>query len=208
LAHALGRALDGAGPRVIPNLLVRHRAMSSQAGLSAAARARNVAGAFGVHRRYGRNAAGAHIVLVDDVYTTGSTLGACARRRSVVDIGVRIADMATGQAGNAYLNIWVPATAMAGATDENRAVMAEVDIYTGMMCDFCLAAKRLLKQKGVDFNEIDVTFSRSKRGEMMHRARGSHTVPQIFIDGEHVGGCDELYMLEQAGELDAKLGLA
>ena len=86
--------------------------------------------------------------------------------------------------------------------------MANVEIYTGMMCGYCAAAKRLLKTKGVAFTETDVTWQPGKRAEMMQRANGSHSVPQIFIDGEHIGGCDDLYALDAAGELDAKLGLA
>lgn len=86
--------------------------------------------------------------------------------------------------------------------------MAKVEIYTGMMCGFCSAAKRLLKQKGVDFEETDTSFNSAKKQEMLSRANGSHTVPQIFIDDEHIGGCDDLYALESSGKLDAKLGLA
>ena len=86
--------------------------------------------------------------------------------------------------------------------------MAKVEIYTGMMCGFCSAAKRLLKQKGVDFEEADTSFNSAKKQEMLSRANGSHTVPQIFIDDEHIGGCDDLYALESSGQLDAKLGLA
>ncbi len=86
--------------------------------------------------------------------------------------------------------------------------MAKVEIYTGMLCGFCSAAKRLLKQKGIDFEETDVTMDSGKRKEMMQRANGGHTVPQIFIDGEHIGGCDDLYALDAAGQLDAKLGLS
>lgn len=86
--------------------------------------------------------------------------------------------------------------------------MAKVEIYTGMLCGYCSAAKRLLKKKGVDFEETDVSFDSGKRQEMMTRANGRHTVPQIFIDDEHVGGCDELYALESSGALDSKLGLA
>jgi glutaredoxin 3 len=87
-------------------------------------------------------------------------------------------------------------------------MMAKVEIYTGMMCGFCSAAKRLLKQKGVDFEETDTSFNSAKKQEMLSRANGSHTVPQIFIDDEHIGGCDDLYALESSGQLDAKLGLA
>ena len=86
--------------------------------------------------------------------------------------------------------------------------MAQVEIYTGMMCGYCSAAKRLLKKKGVDFEETDVTWKPGKRAEMMQRAKGRHSVPQIFIDGEHIGGCDDLYALDAAGRLDPKLGLS
>ena len=86
--------------------------------------------------------------------------------------------------------------------------MAQVEIYTGMMCGFCAAAKRLLTQKGVAFEETDVTWQADKRAEMMQRANGRQSVPQIFIDGEHIGGCDELYALDANGTLDAKLGLS
>lgn len=86
--------------------------------------------------------------------------------------------------------------------------MANVEIYTGMMCGYCVAAKRLLKKKGVEFTEIDVTWKPGKRAEMMERAKGRHSVPQIFIDNELVGGCDDLYALDDAGKLDAKLGLS
>ena len=86
--------------------------------------------------------------------------------------------------------------------------MARIEIYSSMLCGFCHAAKRLLKSKAVEYQETDVLLHPSKRREMMDRANGRHTVPQIFIDGEHVGGCDELYALDAAGRLDAKLGLA
>ena len=83
--------------------------------------------------------------------------------------------------------------------------MAEVTIYTTMMCPFCSRAKSLLKHKGVDYEEIDVTFSGKKRRKMMELADGRHTVPQIFIDKVGIGGSDELAALEIAGELDQLL---
>lgn len=83
--------------------------------------------------------------------------------------------------------------------------MQTVEIYTSAMCGFCFAAKRLLKQKDVSFAEIDVGRDADKRQEMMSRAHGRHTVPQIFIGDTHVGGCDELYALDRAGKLDAML---
>ena len=83
--------------------------------------------------------------------------------------------------------------------------MTSVEIYTSPLCGFCHAAKRLLTQKNVSFTEIDVARAPEKRQEMMSRAHGRHTVPQIFIDGAHVGGCDDLYALERAGKLDPML---
>lgn len=83
--------------------------------------------------------------------------------------------------------------------------MAQVEIYATMFCPFCYRAKRLLDGKGVAYQEVDVTMSPGKRREMMERAGGSHSVPQIFIGGAHVGGCDELYALEAEGKLDPLL---
>ena len=83
--------------------------------------------------------------------------------------------------------------------------MAKVTIYTTMMCPFCSRAISLLKQKGVEFEEIDVTFSGKKRRQMMEMAEGRHTVPQIFIDEVPIGGSDELVDLEMSGELDQLL---
>lgn len=83
--------------------------------------------------------------------------------------------------------------------------MPKVEIYSSMLCGYCYAAKRLLKKKGVAYEEVNVTLHPFKRGEMMSRAGGSHTVPQIFIDGQHVGGCDDLHALDRAGKLDPML---
>lgn len=83
--------------------------------------------------------------------------------------------------------------------------MQPIEIYTSPLCGFCHAAKRLLTQKGADFTEFDVMADPSRRPEMMQRANGRHTVPQIFIGSTHVGGCDDLYALERAGKLDALL---
>lgn len=83
--------------------------------------------------------------------------------------------------------------------------MQTVEIYTSPLCGFCNAAKRLLTQKGVSFAEIDIAREPDKRQEMMKRANGRHTVPQIFIGGTHVGGCDDLYDLDRAGKLDKLL---
>ena len=83
--------------------------------------------------------------------------------------------------------------------------MAKVEIYTTPFCPFCRAAKRLLKSKGVAYEEIDVMMSRARRRRMQERAGGRHTVPQIFIDGRHVGGSDELHDLDRRGALDPLL---
>ena len=83
--------------------------------------------------------------------------------------------------------------------------MRRIEIYTTRYCPYCIAAKRLLSQKDVKFTEIDVSADQKERSRMAARANGRMTVPQIFIDSIHVGGCDELYALERAGRLDALL---
>ena len=83
--------------------------------------------------------------------------------------------------------------------------MKTVEIYTSPLCGFCHAAKRLLKQKGVSFSEIDVFRDPSRKPEMIQRANGGRTVPQIFIGDTHVGGCDDLFEMDRAGKLDALL---
>lgn len=83
--------------------------------------------------------------------------------------------------------------------------MQKITIYTTMLCPYCVMAKRLLKQKGVAFEEINVGMSAAKRAEMQSRAGGRHTVPQIFIGEQHIGGCDELYALDKQGGLDPLL---
>jgi len=83
--------------------------------------------------------------------------------------------------------------------------MADVTIYTSTMCGYCHAAKDLLKSKGVVYNEVDVTFDPAGRAAMTESAGGRRTVPQIFIGATHVGGCNELYALENEGKLDALL---
>ena len=83
--------------------------------------------------------------------------------------------------------------------------MPTVEIFTSPTCGFCHAAKRLLTQKGAAFTEIDLTRTPQRRSEMLARAGGRHTVPQIFIGATHVGGCDDLYALDRAGKLDALL---
>jgi glutaredoxin 3 len=87
-------------------------------------------------------------------------------------------------------------------------MMADITIYTTEFCGFCRRAKALLDGKGADYKEIDVTYDPDKRAEMMARAQGLRTVPQIFISGQHVGGCEELYALERKGGLEPLLARA
>ena len=83
--------------------------------------------------------------------------------------------------------------------------MPKVEIYTKMLCPYCTRAKRLLGDKGVAFEEFDITMGGPKRAEMLSRANGRSTVPQIFVGDTHVGGSDDLVALERAGKLDALL---
>lgn len=83
--------------------------------------------------------------------------------------------------------------------------MAKVEIYSSPFCGYCHAAKRLLREKGVAFIEIDVIEHPERRAEMVQRANGGRTVPQIFIDGKHIGGCDDMYALDRRGGLDPLL---
>jgi glutaredoxin 3 len=84
-------------------------------------------------------------------------------------------------------------------------IMADVIIYTREYCGYCARAKALLESKGVAFTEHDATYSKELRAEMVQKSNGGSTFPQIFIDGRHVGGCDDLHALERAGKLDPLL---
>jgi glutaredoxin 3 len=83
--------------------------------------------------------------------------------------------------------------------------MKTVEIYTSPLCGYCHAAKRLLAKKGAAFTEYDVSRDPEMRAQMMQRAKGGRTVPQIFIGDQHVGGSDDLHALDHAGKLDALL---
>jgi glutaredoxin 3 len=84
--------------------------------------------------------------------------------------------------------------------------MAKVEIYTKAFCPYCTRAMRLLAAKGVEPVEYDITFGGPQRGEMIERAAGRTTVPQVFIDGRHIGGSDDLAALDRRGGLDPLLG--
>lgn len=83
--------------------------------------------------------------------------------------------------------------------------MTKIEIYSGSFCPYCIRAKSLLKQRGLSFTEYNVQAEPDRRMEMLERAGGARTIPQIFINDRHVGGCDELYALDRKGELDAWL---
>ena len=83
--------------------------------------------------------------------------------------------------------------------------MPHIEIYTKFLCPYCSRAKALLGEKGVGFDEIDITMDADKRKEMIARSNGGMTVPQIFIGERHIGGCDDLVALDMRGELDGLL---
>lgn len=95
---------------------------------------------------------------------------------------------------------------MEAGQDGGRTVSG-IEVYSSLWCPFCARAKALLNRKGVEYREIDVDRDPNLRQQMMRRAGGRRTVPQIFVDGRHVGGSDDLAALERAGELDALLGI-
>ena len=86
--------------------------------------------------------------------------------------------------------------------------MSKIEIYTQPFCGYCHRAMRILEEKGVPYEEIDVMAAPSRRSEMINRAGGRTTTPQIFIDGQGIGGCDELMTLDATGRLDSLLGLS
>ena len=83
--------------------------------------------------------------------------------------------------------------------------MARIEIYSSMLCGYCYRAKKLLDSKGAAYKDIDVMLRPGRRAEMTERSGGRTSVPQIFVDGHHIGNCEELYALEAAGKLDAIL---
>lgn len=83
--------------------------------------------------------------------------------------------------------------------------MPQVEIYTKFMCPYCARALGLLRRKGVSVEEYDITMGGPRRAEMIERSNGRTTVPQIFVDGQHIGGSDDLVALDAAGKLDTLL---
>lgn len=97
---------------------------------------------------------------------------------------------------------------MAGLRQGWTGIMDVVEIYTTRTCGYCRAAKELLKSKDIMFREFDVTGDPALRQEMVARAHGRTTVPQIFVGEVHLGGCDDIYALDRTGELDTLLAAA
>ncbi len=83
--------------------------------------------------------------------------------------------------------------------------MAIIEVYSGDFCPYCMKAKSLLKKKGLEFSEYNIKRDMKRQAEMAERAPGTRTIPQIFINNRHVGGCDDLFALEKRGELDTWL---
>jgi glutaredoxin 3 len=86
--------------------------------------------------------------------------------------------------------------------------MVDVEIYTQLWCPYCARAKRLLEKKGIPYREISAPHGTPERADAIARSGGRTTVPQIFINGRHIGGCDDLFALDEAGELDPLLAAA
>ncbi len=188
---ARGEGLDHA-----PDALIRVKFTGSQDGKGREARHENVARSIVPHQRRGGRMAGRHVLLIDDVMTSGATLAGLRRGRA-------------GGRRNAtspplFWRAWRK-TPRSPARNSAGGRMQTVEIYTTPTCGFCHAAKRLLTQKGVSYVEHGVAGDPELRQEMMRRAHGRHTVPQIFVGETHVGGCDELYALERASKLDPLL---
>lgn len=101
-----------------------------------------------------------------------------------------------------------PGSPLLGSASPKNALMANVEIYTWRACPFCIRAKALLDRKGVTYTEFAIDGDEAARAVMAAKSGGRRSVPQTFINGQHVGGCDDLHALERSGQLDALLGAA
>lgn len=141
--------------------------------------------------------AGRRLILGNDVLTSGAAADVCARALFRPVLPMSTCWYSRG--------LWRWRALPYKRCPQAQNAMPPVEIYTTRYCLFCYAAKALLKRKGVNYSEIDVGRDWERREEMIQRANGSMTVPQIFIGTVHVGGSDELHALERAGKLDPLL---
>jgi GrxC family glutaredoxin len=201
LAHEVSRR---SGVRCEPLVLKRRKRTRSQVGLSQSERRRNLVGAFEVRDADRGKLDGRRVILLDDVITTGSTVGACARvlrRAGAARIDVLAIAMVTddGVFAKPRPCHYIPTQ---GVFATAGAYMPKVTIYTTPICPYCQMAKQLLARKGVAYDEINVMGHPGLREEMRNKSGGRTTVPQIWIGTTHVGGCDDLYELDRLGRLD------
>jgi GrxC family glutaredoxin len=198
----LAGAISGQSGTPMPvDAITRARRTPSQAGLSARARRRNVAGAFTVSMPAATRISGPRILLVDDVLTTGADtvcLHTCAETGRCSECGCTC--VSARCPGNRCYHISDRTHCF-----KDPASMPKVTIYTRAFCPYCTRALALLKGKKVGLTEIDAGMDAAKKAEMVERSGGGRTFPQIFIGDTHVGGCDEMMALERAGKLDALL---
>ena len=178
------------------DILRRGRATPSQGSVTLKGRFKNVKGAFHVPAKAKARIKGAHIILIDDVFTTGATLEACARCLKRGGAG-RGFNTCTGcqSATNPYIERELC----------KGSAMPKVEMYTKAFCPYCVRAKSIFKKRKIDVIDIPAAFDRAKRAEMQSRSGGRNTFPQIFIDGKHIGGCDDLMALDRRGGLDPLL---
>ena len=175
-----------------PTCCARVRWTGSQAGLKAGERRRNVRKAFEVHPRWLAKLKGRTVLLVDDVLTTGATVEACTR--------------ALHRAGAAHVDVLTLARVVRPWLYNRRKEfpMAKIEIYTTQWCGYCARAQALLDKKGAAF-ERDGRDGRRGQARRDAHALEPTSVPQIFINGQHIGGSDELAALERPGKLDPLL---
>ncbi len=190
LARLTGRAMRS-------DVLLRTRATPVLRGLGGRGRVKALAGAFALAPEAREALKGRHVVLVDDVYTSGATTRACARL------------LLRGGAARVTVLCWARVvgdqTIDFGPARSHLRHMAKVEIYTKAFCPYCSRAMQLLASKGVEPEEYDVTMGGPKKAEMVDRSGGRTTMPQVFIDDRHIGGFDDMAALDREGKLDPLL---